>query len=217
VSPFRLQDSDLDALGRVDLVHTGECSFMEDQLPALRSAVRRLSFDFSERPWGYVESLAPLVDVAVVSLPDSAAEAAVQMAQAVRRLGPAVVAVTLGGAGAVLLDGDRVVAAPAGRVDVVDTLGAGDAFIARLLVGLVRGEEPVVLLPAATEYASLACTTYGAFGYEAALPDDIALPDYAGIPGGTPNLPGTLHRTDPLHPGVTSAPATTPSLAQEHR
>jgi fructoselysine 6-kinase len=212
VSRFRLVEADLDALGRVDLVHTGECSFIEDQLPAVRSAAPRLSFDFSERPWDYVQALAPLVDVAVVSLPDSAAEAAVETAWAVRRLGPAVVAVTLGGAGAVLVDGDHVVAAPAGRVDVVDTLGAGDAFIARLLVGLVRGEDPEVLLPAATQYASLACTTYGAFGHQAELPDDIVFPDHAGIPGVTPDLAGS----HPLHPGVISAPATTPSLAQEH-
>jgi sugar/nucleoside kinase (ribokinase family) len=218
VSRFRLTDGDLEVLGRVDLVHTGECSFIEDQLPLLQSVARRLSFDFSERPWAYVEALAPLVDVAIVSLPDSAADDAVALARRVRDLGPSVVAVTLGGAGAVLLRGGEVATAPAGRVQVVDTLGAGDAFIARLLVGLVRDEDPAALVAAATSFASAACTTYGAFGHEADLPEDIDLPDYAGIPGVTPEVssPEPLSSTEPFQPEAPSAPVTTPSLAQEY-
>ena len=69
VSKFRMADADLEQLGKSDLVHTGECSMIEDQLPRLRAAVRKLSFDFSERPWDYVEAYAPLVDIAIISIP----------------------------------------------------------------------------------------------------------------------------------------------------
>jgi fructoselysine 6-kinase len=212
VSRFRLTEADLQDLRGVELVHTGECSFIEDQLPTLKAAARMLSFDFSERPWSYVESLAPLVDIATVSLPNSAAEAAVDMARTIRSLGPTTVAVTLSDAGAVLLRGDEVYSASAAPVDVVDTLGAGDAFIARILVGLVRSEEPAALVTAATAYASQACTFYGAFGHEAELPTDMPLPDYAGLPGVHPEVPASA--TPDAE--AANAPVTTPSLAQEH-
>ena len=54
-------------------------------------------------------------------------------------------------------------------VEVVDTLGAGDAFIARFLTGLIAGEPLDTLVGAATAYASESCTTFGAFGHETAL------------------------------------------------
>ena len=169
VSRFTLSPEDLVAAGRYDVVHTGECSHMEAQLPTLATAARQLSFDFSERPWDYVASTPP-----TSTSPSRRARAATAMTpspgrRSSRSLGPRTVAVTLGAAGAVLLDRDGLVYSPAGDVRVVDTLGAGDAFIARLLHGLINHEPPRQLLPAATAYASAACASYGAFGYRTAL------------------------------------------------
>jgi sugar/nucleoside kinase (ribokinase family) len=170
VSAFRLTEADDRRLARADVVHSGVCSFLEDQLPRLRAAARRLSFDFSERPWEYVETYAPAVDVAVLSLPEAEAGAAEALARRVQALGPAVVAVTLGAAGALLLAGGRATSAAATPVEVVDTLGAGDAFVARLLAGLVRDEHPPLLLADAVAYAGSTCGAHGAFGHPAALP-----------------------------------------------
>lgn len=53
-------------------------------------------------------------------------------------LGPALVAVTRGGEGAILATPrDRVVATPR-RVEVVDTIGAGDSFMSALIAGLAE-------------------------------------------------------------------------------
>jgi sugar/nucleoside kinase (ribokinase family) len=49
--------------------------------------------------------------------------------------------VTIGAAGAVALAGGRFYHARTQRVDVVSTVGSGDSFAARLLLGLERGEE----------------------------------------------------------------------------
>ena len=49
-------------------------------------------------------------------------------ARALLDRGPAVVLLTLGGAGAVAIGPEQEAAVPAPRVDVVDTIGAGDAF-----------------------------------------------------------------------------------------
>ena len=169
VSRFRLGATDFAAAAAATVVHTGECSLVEDQLADLKDASSRLSFDFSERPAEYVSRYAPLVDIAIRSWPQGTPEGAVALARQLQSLGPETVAVTLGGHGAVVVHGDRAVHAPAPDVDVVDTLGAGDAFIARLLTGLIAQEPLETLVGAATAYASSSCTSFGAFGHEAPL------------------------------------------------
>ncbi|MEZ0164636.1 carbohydrate kinase [Kineococcus sp. LSe6-4] len=52
--------------------------------------------------------------------------------------GPALVVVTRGGAGAVVVSGAGTLHVPAPRVDVVDTVGAGDAFMSGLLHALAE-------------------------------------------------------------------------------
>jgi fructoselysine 6-kinase len=168
VSRFRLTEEDLSRAASVELVHSGECSMVEDDLPRLAEAARLLSFDFSERPWEYVSELAPLTTVAILSAASTEDDPA-GLAAEVAALGPRLVAVTQGAAGATLLADGRLFHAPAGDGPVVDTLGAGDAFIARLLAGVVRGEELEGLLAASTRYATATCAEYGAFGYEAEL------------------------------------------------
>ncbi len=176
VSAFRLDEADLAGVRGYDVVHTGECSMVEQDLPALAGAARLLSFDFSERPWDYVVEHAKFAGVAVASLPDGTLDDAVEHARRLAALGPRVAAVTTGPRGAALLRDGVVTTSPAGSGEVVDTLGAGDAFIARLLVGLARGEATPDLLAAATAYATSTCSTYGAFGHETSL-DGVTLPD----------------------------------------
>ncbi len=168
VSRFQPSERDLELLGGFDIVHTGECSYLEEYLPALRLASARLSFDFSERPWDYVKTYARHVDVAIASLPTGDRSVAERAARALRALGPEVAAVTMGPAGAVLDDGAMHYAA-AGTGRIVDTLGAGDSFIARLLTGLAMDEPHEATLEAATTYATRTCSTFGAFGHEASI------------------------------------------------
>lgn len=173
VSKILLRDNDFAAMTQVDLVHTGECSMVEQDLPQIAAAARLLSFDFSERPWSYVQAYAQYADIAIVSAAGAGSPA--ELAARIAALGPATVAVTQGAAGATLLVNGRTLHAPAGSGAVVDTLGAGDAFIARLLVGLARDEEIELVLSAATSYATLTCGSYGAFGYESPLPAGIVI------------------------------------------
>jgi fructoselysine 6-kinase len=169
ISVFELSDEDLAFARGFEIVHTGECSNVEGQLGRLAQAATRLSFDFSERDWDYIESIAPLADIAIRSAPGADPETAIEEARRLQALGPATVAVTLGSGGAVVLDGEGAwtAAAPAG--DIVDTLGAGDAFIARLLLGLSRQEPLADLVGAATSYATETCASFGAFGHATPL------------------------------------------------
>lgn len=58
---------------------------------------------------------------------------------ALRELGPEVLVLKRGGAGAVLFDREQVVEVPPVAMNVVNGLGAGDAFLAALTQGLLRG------------------------------------------------------------------------------
>jgi 5-dehydro-2-deoxygluconokinase len=58
---------------------------------------------------------------------------------ALRALGPRVIILKRGGEGAALFDGDRVTEVPPVRMEVVNGLGAGDAFLASVTHGVLRG------------------------------------------------------------------------------
>ena len=78
-----------------------------------------------------------------------------------RELGAGTVIVTMGGQGVVAGSADGVIELPALRVEVVEPSGAGDAFAAGLVCGLLEGWE----LPRSLEFASMmgasACTRLG--------------------------------------------------------
>ncbi len=64
------------------------------------------------------------------------------------RLGPAAIVVTRGSRGARLIRlGRAPVEVPAPQTDVIDTVGAGDAFTGALMVALVEGGAPLAELP----------------------------------------------------------------------
>ena len=83
-------------------------------------------------------------------------------------LGPRSVVLTLGSAGAVLVERDddgaprAAVAVPARRVTAVDTTGAGDAFVGALAVELAVGAELELAVRRATEVAAFAVGRRGA-------------------------------------------------------
>jgi fructokinase len=90
-----------------------------------------------------VEDLVGLADVVKVSREDLAwlvpGRAPDEVAAAWAEQGPALVAVTLGAEGVVAVGSSAgVVRRPGRRVDVVDTVGAGDSFTAALVAGLWR-------------------------------------------------------------------------------
>jgi ribokinase len=84
----------------------------------------------------------------------------VAAARQVRRSADQVVVVTLGERGAVAVVGPDIFTQAAFDVDVVDTTGAGDAFVAGYVLG--SGEGPGAALRWGCAAGSLACTRAGA-------------------------------------------------------
>jgi sugar/nucleoside kinase (ribokinase family) len=73
-----------------------------------------------------------------------------------------VLCVTLGTAGSMALDGDRLVHVPAFTVHAADTTGAGDVFRAGYVYGVLAGWETREVLRYANAAAAVSCTRLGA-------------------------------------------------------
>jgi fructoselysine 6-kinase len=148
-----------------DLVHSSYCSGLESSVPALASRTR-LSYDFNDRTQdGYADDLLPHVWVATFSASHLDGAECEELLRSAHSRGPAYVFATRGSQGAVAYDGTEICSAPALPVEVVDSLGAGDAFIGRALHGLLAGEPTAALLSAAVRAGTSACTTLGGFGH----------------------------------------------------
>jgi sulfofructose kinase len=74
----------------------------------------------------------------------------------------AMLCVTLGARGAVLLHGDRVEQVPGFEVNAVDTTGAGDVFRGAFIYALLAGSAPREIVRFANAAAAVACTRHGA-------------------------------------------------------
>ncbi len=78
------------------------------------------------------------------------------------KLGPELVAITQGAEGCLVASREKMVHVPAFRVKVVDTTGAGDAFMGALSYGLLQGWDHQRLGTFANACAALCCTKVGA-------------------------------------------------------
>jgi sugar/nucleoside kinase (ribokinase family) len=85
-----------------------------------------------------------------------------KVATALMRMGPTVVAITLGADGCLIASLKEFVHVPAFKVEVVDTTGAGDAFMGGLSYGLLQGWDNQRVGLFANACAALCCTKVGA-------------------------------------------------------
>lgn len=165
-SLIQLSQDDLAYIATFDLVHTSVFSFMEEQIAALKSASRLLSFDLSQRcDPEYLQLILPHVDIAFLSLaaiPTSERDA---LMREMIRLGPKLVVMTRGKEGSWVFDGENLYHQGIIPVDTVDSLGAGDAFAARFLVETVQGTPIPLAMERAAQSAAENCTFYGAYGH----------------------------------------------------
>lgn len=165
VSKFRLSAEDLEYLAGFDLIHSSESSYLEDQL-GLLAGVAPLSFDFSvRRDPAYIEPILPHVTIAAFSLSDLDDDEAQAWLERIHGLGPRLVLATRGAADALLFDGHGTWRQAPAPTEPIDSLGAGDAFIARFLVGTLLDDPVEQVLSAAASAATATCAAYGAFGY----------------------------------------------------
>lgn len=161
-----LEDEDFRYIHAFDVVHTSVFSHLEDQLPLLKKASKYLSFDLSQRrDLDYLKRVLPHTDIVFISLseiPLSEQENLLRMMQA---MGPKLVVATRGKQGSWVFDGNKFFHQAIIPVEVVDTLGAGDAFAACFLMDIRDGIEIPQAMEHSAHFAAQNCAHYGAFGY----------------------------------------------------
>jgi len=166
---LRLIQADLDYISTFDLCHTSCYSFIEPELPRIRQACD-VSYDFSDiHTKKYVEEIAPYVRYAFFSGSHMSEEEVLDLIALAHALGCEVAGVTLGSRGAIFGKGGRIYREGVRKAEVVDTMGAGDSFIAGFLTEYTRGGGMEAALSFAAEKAAATCGHYGAIGYPSSL------------------------------------------------
>lgn len=162
-SSIVLDAEDEDYLRGCDWLHTGHSSASENQLEIM-AGLAPVIFDFSQSPLDYARPLLKHISVAVFSRPDLDDTECYDLVEQVCNLGPTIAVVTRGRRPTIAWDGSPA-NQEVGDVGVVDTLGAGDAFIAAFTFSIFSGAPLNAGLALASQYAAKVCTQLGAFGY----------------------------------------------------
>jgi 2-dehydro-3-deoxygluconokinase len=163
-------------LGDVKVVHTsGITPALSDSclamMRALFAAPRtfQLSFDLNWRPklWAgrdpaVLRELASAADIVLVGADEAALVWDADTPAAIRALlpKPETLVVKQGKLGATLVEGNATVYQPGLRVDVVEPVGAGDAFAAGFLAATLAGADPVRRLRSGHLQAASALRTH---------------------------------------------------------
>lgn len=158
---YRPSAADLDFAARAAVAHCSTLSDFDHAIGGLAQRGGRVSYDFSTRH--RVERLDGL-DVAFYSWEATADDGARALLTAALQAGARTAVVTCGRHGSLAGDAHELVFVPAREVDVVDTLGAGDSYIAAFLTALLLEKRPLVECAArGTEAAAECCKRFGGF------------------------------------------------------
>lgn len=174
--PLILSDDDLEYIRQFDLVHTSNNSYFDEELKKLKSQDLLISYDISTQ-WQDEKRLAriaPLVDFLFLSCSGEKVEDLKSLALQINKLGCPYIMMTMGAEGALFYDGQKFYRSFTKPLEVIDTLGAGDAFTAGFLTVYTPGllikskdnldELTEKALENASQLATQVCMRYGAFG-----------------------------------------------------
>lgn len=112
------------------------------------------------------QELIPLTDIVFAGdeeavIATGPAHEPTELAQRLADLGPSQAIIKLGSKGAVASIDDKIYHQPAVAIEAVDTVGAGDAFVAGYLAELMAGKAPSDRLELAAKTGAFACLAYG--------------------------------------------------------
>lgn len=173
VALFTPDAQDLERIAAHTIVHTTYCSGLESAVP-LFAQHALVSYDFDVHfDDGYADDLLGSVWLASFSAAHLDEDACYKLVRWALERGARYVLATRGAHGAILSDGVDQVTAAANPVAIVDTLGAGDACIGRVLHELDLGRPPQTALSAGVRAATAACAYWGGYGHALDLTEDV--------------------------------------------
>lgn len=162
---LRLTPEDLSYISQFDVCHTSCYSNIEAELVNIKKHCN-ISFDFSDnRDIEYLKKVCPNVKFAFFSGSDLKLEEVKDLIRTCHLLGTDIVGVTLGGKGALFSKNGQLFEQGIKQTEVIDTMGAGDSFIAGFLTSYTQNENMTEALDYAATCAAKTCTFHGGFGY----------------------------------------------------
>lgn len=170
---LRMDDDDVALIERMGHVHSSCFSYIETELSQIRAVAKSLSYDFSvNREPEYLRRICPMLDIAFLSGQGLDARGVDNLIELALSAGAVQACVTLGADGALWSDGRERRHQPVVPAHVIDTMGAGDAFIAGYLAATIMGRTSADALVRAAECAASCCGWEGSWGHP--LPDQPA-------------------------------------------
>lgn len=162
---LKLTEEDLEHLSNFDVCHTSCYSSLEPELPIIQEKCD-IAFDFSKnRQIEYLEKVCPYIKYAFFSGADLDNNEIKEIMERSHNLGTEIVGITLGSKGAVFSVKGEIFKQDIIPTDVVDTMGAGDSFIAGFLTNYIDNKDINEALNFAAKSAANTCTFHGGFGY----------------------------------------------------
>lgn len=175
-----ITESDLEYLKDFEVIHTSCNAKLHEEIYKLNVLEGMITFDFSVkdkyRTEEFLKMTCPYLELGQFSCDHMQEEEIKDFLRMVHGYGCKNVLATMGSRGSLFYNGTVFVKGEADYVEAVDTLGAGDSFLAALMVSLVEGgwkkgdglkEELIAnALEFAAKYSSKNCLVEGGFGFK---------------------------------------------------
>lgn len=139
---FSLRPEDIEFLGEQDIVVSALWGESQRYFPEIRERGACIAYDAAIRPWDPAAQQAiPYVDYLFFSVENGDTPENREQMKRLYDMGPELIVMTMGSAGSLAYMGEEFVHGDVVPCDVVDTMGAGDSYIAGFLMGVCRGED----------------------------------------------------------------------------
>jgi len=169
---LRLTQEDLEYISKFDVCHTSCYSNIETELAEIKKHCS-ISFDFSEnKEEAYLDTVCPHIKYAFFSGSSLNLCDIEKLIKTCHSLGTEIVGVTRGSKGALFSRNGEIFEQDVKSTEVIDTMGAGDSFIAGFLTHYTKNNNMKEALNYASICAAKTCSIYGAFGYPHVFKED---------------------------------------------
>jgi fructoselysine 6-kinase len=162
---LKLTPEDYESIKGFDVCHSSCYSSMEEELPGLAEYIN-VSFDFSDKyTAAYLEKVCPYIKNGFFSGAHLNEEELEDLVAELEKYNLETIGITRGSKPALFIHQGERFYQEVYETEIVDTMGAGDSFIAGFLTAFYDGKAMTEALDFAAKQASVTCGFYGGFGY----------------------------------------------------
>lgn len=163
---LNLQEDDIEFIEEFDVIHTSINSNVDTELEKI--SYKEISYDFSDRrKWNknIIAKIAPYITYAFFSGSDLNEDEIFKLIDFVQLFDVPVVGVTRGSKSAIFSIHGEIFQQEPHPTKLIDTMGAGDSFIAGFLTSYCKNRNPIRSLQKAAASAAITCSHFGSIGY----------------------------------------------------